>query len=115
MFPEQREILLPPYDGIGPLHAYVASAVSGIRHEYGEEWLLIASGETALALPDIAFALRAQHRKVIGYRIIDGVLPSPNPDWPDAPVTYVLTQHNEDLQRQANQARLRGWDVSDRI
>lgn len=115
MFPEQREILLPPYDGTQPLHEYVISTTARLRHEYGEEWRIIATGETARALPELAFAFRAQHRKVIGYRIIDGILPPPNPDWPDAEVEYVLTQDNEDLRRQAHQARLRGWDVSDGI
>lgn len=112
MFPEQREILLPPYADDQPLHAYVAATTAQLLHEYGEEWLLIAVGNTALALPDIAFALRAQHRRVIGYRIIDGILPSPNLEWPDAHVTYVLTQDTAELVAQANQARLRGWDVS---
>lgn len=115
MFPEQRDVLLPPYDAVEPLHTYVARTMAGLLHEYGEEWLLIAVGETARALPDIAFALRSQHRKVIGYRIIDGVLPQPNPEWPDAHVTYVLTQTTDELQVQANQARLRGWDVTDGI
>ena len=113
MFPEQREIVLPPYDAATPLHAYVAGTTAKLRHEYGEEWLLIAVGETALALPDIAFALRAQHRRVIGYRIIDGVLPPPNPEWPDAQVTFVLTQAGGSAA--ATQARLRGWDVIDQI
>lgn len=112
MFPEQREILLPPYDGEQPLHAYVAATTAALLHEYGEEWLLIAVGETARALPDIAFALRSQHRRVIGYRIIDGILPPPNFEWPDAHVTYVLTQPNEQLIGQAQQARLRGFEVS---
>ena len=111
MFPEQREILLPPYDGEQALHAYVASTTAQLLHEYGEEWILVAVGETARALPDIAFALRAQHRRVIGYRIIDGILPPPNLEWPDAHVTYVLTQSDEQFVAQANQARLRGFDV----
>lgn len=111
MFPEQREIVLPAYDGSTPLHAYVASTTASLRHEYGEEWLIIAHGQAALALPDIGFALRAQHRRVIGYRIIDGVLPAPNPEWPDAHVTYVL--EHAGLESQAKQAALRGWEVSD--
>ena len=109
MFPEQREIRLPDYDGVQPLHLYVTATMAALRHEYGEEWLIVAHGATALALPDIAFALRAQHRRVIGYRIIDGELPAPTPDWPDAQVTYELT--NPALESHANQARLRGWDV----
>ena len=115
MFPEQREILLPPYDGAQPLHEYVMSTTARLRHEYGEEWLVIAVGETARALPDLAFAFRAQHRKVVGYRIIDGILPPPNPEWPDAHVSYVMTQERDELRTQANQARLRGWDVIDQI
>lgn len=111
MFPEQRELLLPPFDGVRPLHNYVAETTAGLLHEYGEEWLLIAVGETARALPDIAFALRAQHRRVVGYRIIDGVLPPPGLEWPDAHVTYVLTQTTTALLDQANQARLRGFEV----
>ena len=109
MFPEQREIQLPVYDGVQPLHTYVTATMAWLRHEYGEEWVIVSSGATALALPDIAFALRAQHRRVIGYRIIDGVLPPPTPDWPDANVIYELT--DPALESQANQARLRGWDV----
>ena len=109
MFPEQREIRLPDYDGVQPLHLYVTATMATLRHEYGEEWLIVARGATALALPDIAFALRAQHRRVIGYRIIDGVLPAPTPDWPDAQVTFELTDST--FESHANQARLRGWDV----
>ena len=111
MFPEQREILLPPFDGVRELHSYVLETMATLRHEYGEEWLLIAVGETARALPDIAFALRAQHRRVTGYRIIDGILPAPHSEWPDAHVTYVLTQHTDTLLGEANQARLRGWEI----
>lgn len=109
MFPDQRELLLPAYDGVQSLHLYVTATMATLRHEYGEEWLIVARGATALALPDIAFALRAQHRRVIGYRIIDGELPAPTPDWPDAHVSYELT--NPAFESHANQARLRGWDV----
>lgn len=111
MFPEQREIVLPQYDGQEPLHAFVAATTAVLRHEYGEEWTIVAEGEAARALPDIAFALRAQHRRVIGYRITDGILPPPGLEWPDAHVTYVLTRKTEVLLAQATQARLRGFEV----
>lgn len=114
MFPEQREILLPPYDGIEPLPNYVATTTAKLLHEYGDEWLLVAVGESARALPSIAFALRAQHRRVIGYRLIDGILPPPSHDWPDAHVSYVLTQQTDVLLIQAQQAELRGFDVTGR-
>lgn len=112
MFPEQREIELPHYDGTQPLHAYVAAVMSKLRHEYGEEWHIVAHGEAARALPDIAFALRALHRRVVGYRIVDGILPPPGNEWPDAHVVYELTTDDDSLRAQALQARLRGWDVS---
>ena len=113
MFPQQREIRLPMYDGVQPLHAYVATATAALRHEYGEEWLISVAGEAARALPDIAFALRAQHRRVVSYVITDGVLPPPGHEWPDAHVTYVLTKQTDELLAQATQARLRGFEVID--
>ena len=111
MFAQQRDEELPPYDGVEPLPAYVARTASTFEIGGNDELRLIAKGPAARALPDVAFALRARERRIIGYVIIDGDLPAPQPDWPDAPVTYVRNSDSCTSLTNAQQARLRGWDV----
>ena len=111
MFAEQRDHELPPYDGSEPLHTYVARIALTVEVGGNEELRLIAKGPAAKALPDVAFAMRARQRRIVGYVIIDGDLPAPHPDWPDAPVTYVRNSDSCASLTNAQQARLRGWDV----
>ena len=78
--------------------------------------LLIFSGDAGLQAPSLGFAQRSARRAVGGYVLIDPVLPRPGaaPDWPDAPVTVIVTADaDDDTRSQALGARLRGWDVVD--
>lgn len=70
--------------------------------------LLVLEGERARHAPALGFAQRAARRSVCGYVLIDPTLPAPGSDWPDAPVTVVLTQASDQTERDA---RLRGWEV----
>lgn len=59
-------------------------------------------------LPDIAFANRASHRTIHSYTFIDCVPETILPDWPDAPVTLIITNPLSTL---GQRAKLRGWEV----
>ena len=76
--------------------------------------LLVLSGAAAVHAPHLGFAQRSARRSVGGYVLVDPVLPRPGTasDWPDAPVTVVITPEADDNTRTAALgARLRGWDV----
>ena len=78
--------------------------------------LLVFSGDACLQAPSLGFAQRSARRAVGGYVLVDPVLPRPGaaPDWPDAPITVIVTVEADDETRsQALGARLRGWDVID--
>jgi hypothetical protein len=78
----------------------------GLAHQ---PLLLVTAGERCVDVPRLGFAQRASRRAVRGYVLIDPTLPTPGaaPDWPDAPVTVVLTGESD----AGHAARLRGWDV----
>ncbi|MFM9133980.1 MAG: hypothetical protein ACKOT0_00850 [bacterium] len=74
--------------------------------------LLVAAGSRARHAPALGFAQRAARRAVGGYVLVDPELPAPRADWPDAPVTVVVTPHaDDDTRTSALAARLRGWEV----
>ena len=76
--------------------------------------LLVCTGAAAARAPHLGFAQRSARRQVAGYVLIDPVLPRPGAvsDWPDAPVTVVITPAaDEDVRSAALGARLRGWEV----
>lgn len=78
--------------------------------------LLVLTGRASTEAPALGFAQRSARRAVAGYVLVDPVLPRPGaaPDWPDAPVTVIVTPDaNDDCRSQALGARLRGWDVVD--
>jgi hypothetical protein len=72
--------------------------------------LLVFAGEHARQAPHLGFAQRAARRSVHGYVLIDPVLPTPGAvsDWPDAPVTVILSEPDATIERDS---RLRGWEV----
>ncbi|MEI6404629.1 MAG: hypothetical protein WCO64_02515 [Actinomycetes bacterium] len=78
--------------------------------------LLVFSGQTAIHAPAIGFSRRALRRPAIGYVLVDPAMPTIGGDygdWPDAPVTVVLSDTPPDFAREASlQARLRGWTVT---
>lgn len=76
--------------------------------------LLVFTGAAAAQAPHLGFAQRSARRAVGGYVLVDPVLPRPGAvsDWPDAPVTVVVTpQADADTRSAALGARLRGWEV----
>ena len=78
--------------------------------------LLVLTGTACAFAPHLGFAQRSARRTVGGYVLVDPVLPRPGSvsDWPDAPVTVVVTSDaDQDTRSAALGARLRGWDVVD--
>jgi hypothetical protein len=76
--------------------------------------LLVLTGPAAAHAPHLGFAQRSARRAVGGYVLVDPVLPKPGAatDWPDAPVTVIISPHaDEDSRSAALGARLRGWEV----
>ena len=76
--------------------------------------LLVFTGAAAAQAPFLGFAQRSARRAVGGYVLVDPVLPRPGAvsDWPDAPVTVIVTSAaDEDTRSAALGARLRGWEV----
>ncbi len=76
--------------------------------------LLVIGGPAAAHAPHLGFAQRSARRPVGGYVLVDPILPRPGAvsDWPDAPVTVVVTPDADEGARSAGLgARLRGWEV----
>jgi len=76
--------------------------------------LLVLAGRHASQAPALGFAQRSARRAIAGYVLVDPVLPAVGGDWPDAPVTVVVSpQADADTRSAALGARLRGWEVVD--
>lgn len=77
--------------------------------------LLVANGPAGSLLRALGFSQKASRRPVSGYIVVDGDLPKAgSADWPDAPVTYVVTDEgrkSSTIEDNAHQAALRGWTV----
>jgi hypothetical protein len=94
--------------------ARVALAITAASGEFVPPLLLVLTGAAAAHAPHLGFAQRSARRAVGGYVLVDPVLPRPGAvsDWPDAPVTVVITSDADDGTRSAALgARLRGWEV----
>lgn len=93
----------------------ITASVSGATSVSGAgPLLLVFTGAACTRAPYVGFAQRAARRAVSGYVLVDPILPAPGAvtDWPDAPVTVVLTADADADTRSAGLgARLRGWDV----
>ena len=90
--------------------AWIAAVCLGISKQTYERDVLhfVALDSAVNRLPDIAFANRASHRTVHSYIFIDCLPETVLPDWPDAPVTLIITNRLSTL---GQSAKLRGWDV----
>jgi hypothetical protein len=76
--------------------------------------LLVLSGADAARAPHLGFAQRSARRAIGGYVLVNPTLPQPGAvsDWPDAPVTVVITpEADADSRTAALGARLRGWEI----
>jgi len=90
--------------------AWIAAVCLGISKQTYERDVLhfVAFDSAVNRLPDIAFANRAAHRTTHSYTFIDCLPESFLPEWPDAPVTLIITNPLSVL---GQSAKLRGWDV----
>jgi hypothetical protein len=100
----------PPHDIRWVAH------VAGHLAKTAEPLVLVFVGETAVHAPALGFSRRSLHRPAVGYVLIDPVMPQIGGDygdWPDAPVTVILTDEASDIAKEASlQSRLRGWQVT---
>jgi hypothetical protein len=72
--------------------------------------LLVAHGSALRGLPALAMSQRAARHNVVGYVLVDGQVPAPNPtqqEWPDAPVLFVQSPPGDP--EALRLATLRGW------
>ena len=125
---------LPTLDAKSPLHTsmvltsqpfvvdappesmrWVTHVASQLAHT-AEPLVLVFYGEASVHAPAIGFSRRALRRPAVHYVLVDPVMPTIGGDygdWPDAPVTVVLTHAAEDFAKDAAlQSRLRGWTVT---
>lgn len=90
--------------------------VCGELARTAEPLVLIFDGESSVHAPAVGFSRKSLRRPAVGYVLIDPVLPTIGGeygDWPDAPVTVIITQPDTDRARETNlQARLRGWKIT---
>lgn len=81
-----------------------------------EPLVLVFHGAMSVHAPAIGFSRRSLRRPAVGYVLIDPVMPTIGGDygdWPDAPVTVVITDEANEFAKEASlQSRLRGWKVT---
>jgi hypothetical protein len=104
-------VITPPSESVRWV-THVASQLASTA----EPLVLVFHGESSVHAPAIGFSRRSLRRPAVGYVLIDPVMPTIGGDygdWPDAPVTVVITDEANDLAREASlQSRLRGWKVT---
>lgn len=80
-----------------------------------EPLVLVFNGQTSIHAPAIGFSRKSLRRPAVAYVLIDPVMPQIGGeygDWPDAPVTVVITDAASESAKEASlQSRLRGWQV----
>lgn len=109
-FPELQAVTLGSIGVELEERAWIAAVCLGIsKQTYERDGLHFVAFDGAVnRLPDIAFANRASHRTIHSYTFIDCLPESFLPEWPDAPVTLIITNPLSTL---GQSATLRGWDV----
>ena len=104
-------VISPPTDAVRWV-THVAAQLASTA----EPLVLVFHGETSVHAPAIGFSRRSLRRPAVGYVLIDPVMPTIGGDygdWPDAPVTVVITDAANELAKEASlQSRLRGWKVT---
>ena len=104
-------VITPPADSVRWV-THVASQLASTA----EPLILVFHGETSVHAPAIGFSRRSLRRPAVGYVLIDPVMPTIGGDygdWPDAPVTVVITEAASESAKEASlQSRLRGWKVT---
>ena len=78
--------------------------------------ILVFVGLASVHAPALGFSRKALRAPAVGYYLVDPQMPEIGGeygDWPDAPVTIVLTENAPEYAHEAaRQAQLRGWKVS---
>ena len=104
-------VISPPSESVRWV-THVASQLASTA----EPLVLVFHGEASVHAPAIGFSRRSLRRPAVGYVLIDPVMPTIGGDygdWPDAPVTVVITDEANELAKEASlQSRLRGWKVT---
>ena len=104
-------VISPPTESVRWV-THVASQLASTA----EPLVLVFHGEASVHAPAIGFSRRSLRRPAVGYVLIDPVMPTIGGDygdWPDAPVTVVITDSaNESAKEASLQSRLRGWKVT---
>jgi len=125
---------LPTLDATSPLHTSMAlksqpfvvtappESMRWVTHvasqltQTAEPLVLVFVGEASVHAPAMGFSRRALRRPAVHYVLVDPMMPTIGGDygdWPDAPVTVVITEDAEDFAKDAAlQCRLRGWTVT---
>lgn len=107
----QPFVVSPPPEGVRWI-THVAAQLASTS----EPLILVFAGESAQYAPALGFSRKSLRCPAVGYVLIDPVMPTIGGDygdWPDAPVTIVLTENAPDFALDsAKQAKLRGWSVT---
>ncbi|CAB4330486.1 unannotated protein [freshwater metagenome] len=81
-----------------------------------EPLVLVLHGTTAIHAPAIALSRRSLRSPAVHYVLVDPAMPvigGDYGDWPDAPVTVILSEKPPEYAKEAAlQARLRGWRIT---
>jgi hypothetical protein len=84
-----------------------------------EPLVLVFNGPTSIHAPAIGFSRKSLRRPAVAYVLVDPVMPQVGgeySDWPDAPVTVVITDSAGESAKEASlQSRLRGWTVTNSL
>jgi hypothetical protein len=84
-----------------------------------EPLVLVFNGPTSIHAPAIGFSRKSLRRPAVAYVLVDPVMPQVGgeySDWPDAPVTVVITDSASESAKEASlQSRLRGWTVKNSL
>lgn len=104
-------VVTPP-QGDARWVTHVASQLAGTA----DALILVFVGLASVHAPALGFSRKALRSPAVGYFLVDPEMPTIGGeygDWPDAPVTIVLTPDAPEYAHEAaRQAKLRGWKVS---
>ena len=109
--PTAPYVINPP-NGDARWVTHVAAQLAGTA----DALILVLVGPASVHAPALGFSRKALRAPAVGYYLVDPEMPEIGGeygDWPDAPVTIVLTDNAPEYAHEAaRQAQLRGWKVS---
>ena len=94
---------VPTFDAQGPAESKVVCAQLLTAH-LQPPLVVVAHSDACLMLPAVALSLRAQHRDVLAYVLIDPDAPPATDIWPESPVFVISSTGSRG-------SSLRGWTV----